>query len=121
VPGAGGVLVSDTATITIQRGAPTAIISDISKTVPITTDVNCDDTRLTFISASAGDSPIDLTWDFGDGTTASDTQIGATADFVHDYGTKNGTFTVKLTASNNLGFDDAEVTIDLATFFASCP
>ena len=121
VAGAGGVLVSDTATITIQRGAPTAVISDVSKTVPIATDVNCDDTRLTFLSSSAGDTPIDLTWDFGDGTIANDVQIGATADFVHDYGSKSGTFTVKLTASNNLGFDDTELVIDVATFFATCP
>jgi hypothetical protein len=121
VAGAGGVLVSDIATITIQRGAPTAIISDISKTLPITTDINCDDTRLTFISASAGDTPIDLTWDFGSGFIVNDTQIGATADVVFDYGSKSGTQTVKLTASNNLGFDETSLLIDLAVYFATCP
>jgi hypothetical protein len=121
VAGAGGALVSDTATITIQRGAPTAIISDISKTLPIATDINCDDTRLTFISSSAGDTPIDLTWEFGDGTIANDTQIGATADFVHYYGAKSGVFTVKLTAANNLGFDETSLVIDVANYFSTCP
>ena len=87
-----------------------------------TTDVNCDDTRLTFTSASVGDTPIDLLWDFGDGTTATGVHTSpATVDVLKDYGSKSGEFTVKLTASNNLGSDETELLIDISTLFATCP
>ena len=116
VPGAGGALISDTATITIQRGAPTAAFS-----IAVTNSADPNDTRLTFTSQSTGDLPLDLLWEFGDGTTASDTQTGAIRTFIKDYGAKTGTFTVRLTVSNNLGSDTAEQQIDLATFFPPAP
>lgn len=115
VPGAGGGLISDTATITIQRGAPRAIINP---TVAITNPGDPDDTRLTFTSESTGDKPLELTWNFGDGTpVVQDVQTGVTRTAIHDYNAKTGVFTVRLTVENNLGIDETELQIDLSTIF----
>ena len=121
---AAGGDVSDTANITIQRGAVSAVISKVEKTLPIDpSDLMCDDTRIRFTSSSTGDVPIELFWDFGDGTTGTDVHVVAngTVTIDHDYGQKSGEFTVTLTATNVLGSDQTEQVIDLATFFPKPP
>jgi hypothetical protein len=122
VPGAGGTLISDTATITVQRGAPTAIISSVVTRVD-TADPPTD-TSLIFTSESLGDKPLTLTWDFGDGTApVIDTQTGVTRTVVHDYGRTTGTFTVTLTVTNSIDpqGSTAQLTIDLGTIFPPTP
>jgi len=124
--GTGDEDVSDTALISIQRGAVGAVISEIKKTLAIDPlDLTtCDDTRIRFTSASTGDRPIELFWDFGDGTTATGVHIAPndTVAIDHKYSKKSGEFTVKLRATNILGSDELEQVIDLATFFPPpCP
>ena len=60
--------------------------------------------EVTFTSNVRGDAPITYSWDFGDGNTGS----GESATHTYD---EPGTYTVTLSASNNVGDDSRSLTL----------
>jgi PKD domain len=93
--GVGGVVIEASVTIRIQTGVPRAsfIVSGVE-------DV-CE--RFRFTSTTTGSAPLNCSWSFGDGSSASQ---DCTQPVEHSYG-GTGTFVVTLTASNALGMDSA--------------
>ncbi len=103
VAGAGGALISDDFTISIQRGAPIASFT-------VTFQGTTTPTEARFTSTSSGNQPLVLSWDFGDGATA-----GNITPVTHDYGatTRGRFFDVTLTVENNLGMDTSMQTVQV--------
>ncbi|MCZ6726623.1 MAG: PKD domain-containing protein [Acidobacteria bacterium] len=89
--GVGGVVIVDSATIRIQTGIPRASF--------IATPVHGSSREYQFTSTSTGTAPLSCEWRFGDGGTET---RGCSEVVAHNYDA-NGTFTVTLVVTNNLG------------------
>jgi len=91
---------STTATVNVVRPPQPAQITSINAN-PNPVDVG---NEVTFSSNVSGDSPIDYSWNFGDGNSAS----GESATHTYE---SAGQYTVQLQASNNVGQDSRSTTV----------
>lgn len=89
VAGADGILLEANFLIQVQSAAPIAEFE-----VQVLSDF-----MVFFDDMSTGAQPLEFSWDFGDGTTAT---LSGSGDITHDYQAA-GNFTATLTVTNDLG------------------
>jgi len=97
----GGADTSRTSVVVVPEPVPASITSINANPNPAD-----DGERVRFTSNVEGDSPVSYEWDFGDGNTASSRSTFHTFE-------EPGTYTVRLTASNDVGEDTRTLTMEV--------
>lgn len=97
----GGADSSRTSVVVVPEPVPASVASINARPNPVDTGE-----RVRFTSNVEGDRPLSYRWDFGDGSTASSRST------FHTY-EEPGTYTVRLTASNEVGEDTRTLSLQV--------